>query len=159
MPTEAAHPPHVLVKARLAHRSERRLRLRLAEPPGSAARDIADTVARVEGVARARTRPNTSSVIIDTLVPAETVLKTLQDSGVFKLLPAVKPVPVAQAISLGLARADMAIGHQTEGALDLRTVFGLALLAAAGGQLVRGRIAGPALTLGMSAYSLLAPRR
>lgn len=148
------------VPARLAHQTANRLRLRLDEAPDAAvARDLADRLARSDGVARARIRPNTASIIVDTLLPSEGVLQALQDGGAIRLLPPARHPPVSQVIDLGLMRADMAIGRQTGGTLDLRTVIGLALLMAAGGQMMRGKVAGPAITLAMTAYSLLAARK
>ncbi|MGP6088912.1 HMA2 domain-containing protein [Antarctobacter jejuensis] len=159
MPPEAEHAVHYTVKARLAHQTARRLRLRLTVPPGPEANAIADALARVEGVARTRVRPNTASVIIDTLVPAETVLQALQEGGLVKLMPPVKKPPVGQVINLGLLQADMAIGKRTGGALDLKTSIGLLLALGAMIQLARGKVAGPALTMALSAYSLLAAAR
>jgi len=146
--------------ARLVHRTATRLRLQLMAPPDTeTARVLADSIARIDGVSRARVRPRTASVIVDTLLPSGTVLDALRDGGLIALQPVAHPPPVGKMIDLGLLQADMAIGKQTDGALDFRTILGLLLLIAAGGQVLRGKIAGPALTLVTSAYSVLAPRR
>ena len=56
---------------------------------------------------------------------------------------------------MGLMKADMDLGRRTEGALDLRTSIALLLAAGAVLQFARGRVAGPATTLAMSAFALL----
>ncbi|WP_323770774.1 HMA2 domain-containing protein [Antarctobacter sp.] len=160
MPTNVTpHPARYTVKAYVAHQTGHRLRLRLTAPPGGDSGELANRLARVDGAHRVRIRPNTASVIIDTLVPTETVLQTLQDSGLVKILAPLKHPPLGQVIDLGLAQADMAIGNQTDGALDLRTLIALMLAAGAVVQLTRGRIASPAASLAMSAYSLLSRRK
>jgi hypothetical protein len=47
------------------------------------------------------------------------------------------------------------VKRRTGNALDLRTALALALAAGAVLQLARGRVAGPATTLAMAAFSLL----
>ena len=95
-------------------------------------------------------------LILDLALPSEITLGALRDSGLVRLEDPPKPPPVGQVIELGLMQADSKISQQTQGALDLRTSLGLVLAAGAILQLVRGRVAGPAATLGMAAYSLLA---
>lgn len=144
-------------RAHLAHRSRRRLRLRIEADrlePG-AARDLADRLASVHGVARAVVRPNTRSLILDTHIEAGEVLAELGRSSVIGISAPPKPPPVGQMIQLGLLKADMGLGRRTDDALDLRTALALLLLVAAVLQLGRGRIAGPATTLAMSAFALL----
>lgn len=155
--TREAAPPRL----RPVHRSARRLRLRFegTAPRGADLSAFADRLAGVEGVLRARARPNTGSVILDLSRPPEAVLAALEEAGAARIAGPAKPVPVGQVIQLGLTQADMGLGRRTEGALDLRTALGLALLAGALLQLSRGRVAGPATTLFMSAWSLLAPPR
>lgn len=156
MPTAAtdAPPPRL----RLVHRAERRLRLRIegAVPHGAPLTDFADRLAGIEGVARARVRPQTGSVILDLATPAGAMLAALEASGVARVAGPAPPLPVGRAIEASLAQADAALGRGTHGALDLRTALGLALAGGAVLQLARGRVAGPATTLGMAAWSLLA---
>jgi hypothetical protein len=105
-------------------------------------------------------RPNTGSLIVDTALPAGQVLEALETSGVARIERSAAAPPVGQVIQMGMLRADAAIGERTGGALDFRTTLGLALLGGAVLQLGRGRVAGPATTLAMSALSLLdRPRR
>jgi hypothetical protein len=54
-----------------------------------------------------------------------------------------------------MMKADLGLGQRTGGALDLRTSLALLLAVGAILQLSRGRIAGPATTLAMSAFALL----
>ncbi|MFP4238523.1 MAG: hypothetical protein ACLFRZ_04400 [Rhodosalinus sp.] len=149
-----ARPPLL----RRVHASARRVRLRFdgAVPEGTALAAFADRLASVEGVLRARVRPSTGSVILDLAQPPDAVLGTLAEAGIARIGDPPKPVPVGQAIQFGLLRADASLGARTSGALDLRTALGLFMLVAAMVQLSRGRIAGPATTLFMSAWSLLA---
>jgi hypothetical protein len=149
-----ARPPLL----RRVHASARRVRLRFdgAVPEGAALAGFADRLASVEGVLRARVRPNTGSVILDLAQPPKAVLQSVAEAGIARIGDPPKPVPVGQAIQLGLLQADATVGARTSGALDLRTALGLFMLMAALVQLSRGRIAGPATTLFMSAWSLLA---
>lgn len=153
-PTESGTRPPRL---HLAHRSGYRLRLRFQSrvPEGEALTAFADSLAGVTGVERALVRPRTGSVILETLVPAGEVLEALSESGLVKIADPPKPVPVGQVMQLGLARTDMALARRTEGALDLRSALALALAGAAVVQLARGRVAGPATTLAMTAFSLI----
>jgi hypothetical protein len=141
----------------LVHRAEGRMRLRFsgAVPQGDALAAFADRLAGIDGVRRVRARPNTGSVILDLAGPADAVLGALEGAGVARIVAPPKPPPVGQVIRLGLMQADASVARQTGGALDLRTALGLALLAGAAVQLGRGRVAGPATTLAMTAWSLL----
>lgn len=143
--------------AHLAHRSRRRLRLRLDGPTlkPEAAQDLADSLSSVDGVARVVFRPNTSSLIVETLNEAGDVLEKLKASQALRIISTPRPVPVGQVIQMGLMKADMDLGRRTEGALDLRTSIALLLAAGAVLQFARGRVAGPATTLAMSAFALL----
>jgi hypothetical protein len=142
----------------VVHSAKGRLRLRLAGPvPGDAAlQTLADRLASVEGVRRARIRPNTGSVILDLTQPGADVLDAIALSGAARLTAPAEPPPVARVLELGLAGADRRVAQETGGALDLRTAIGLALLGGAILQAVRGQVAGPATTLAIAAYSLLA---
>jgi hypothetical protein len=146
--------PH---RAWLAHKSRHRLRLRLEKPEigGAAAQKLADALASVEGVAHVVFRPNTGSVIVETLTDADEVLDRVQAHSALKVKAAPKSPPVGQAIQLGMMKADLGLGQRTGGALDLRTSLALLLAVGALLQLSRGRIAGPATTLAMSAFALL----
>ena len=153
-PTEPAPP-----RLRLAHRANRRLRLTLADPlPEGDLRAFVDRLAGIRGVRRARLRPMTGSVILDLALPAGDVLAALEADGVSRLAPQPPVVPVGVAVGAAVAQADAGLSRATGGALDMRTALGLALAGGAVVQLARGRVAGPATTLGMAAWSLLARR-
>lgn len=151
-PTDAA--PY---RAHLAHRSAHRLRLRLekARLEPAEAQQLADSLTSVHGVSRVVFRPNTGSLILETLIDADEVLEALKGDPWLSINALPKPPPVGQAIQMGLLKADMDLGRRTDGALDLRTTIALLLVLAAIFQLMRGRIAGPATTLAMSAFALL----
>lgn len=144
-------------RAHLAHQSARRLRLRLEETAVRSidAQGLADRLTSVQGVARVVFRPNTGSLIFETLVDAGEVLEALRQGPLLSIKAPPKPPPVGQMIQMGLLKADMDLGRRTEGALDLRTTIALLLLFGAILQLARGRVAGPATTLAMSAFALL----
>jgi hypothetical protein len=65
------------------------------------------------------------------------------------------PPPVGQTMQLGLLQAEVSVKRRTDGALDLRSAIATLLILMAVVQLTRGRIAGPATTLLMSALSVL----
>ncbi|MHC0053061.1 hypothetical protein [Actibacterium sp. D379-3] len=138
------------------HVLDRRARLRVAAP---ADRDalvaLADRLAGVPDVHRALVRPSTGSIILETIGPVEAVLAALAERGIARIVQPPKRPPVQQVIQLGMLRADMGVKARTGEALDLRTGIALALLGGAILQLSRGRIAGPATTLAVSALSLL----
>lgn len=154
MPSEADASAPAL---RLCHKSAFRARLRPERPPAdtAAAQQLADQLARLPGVQRVQVRPGTGSVIVITETDAGEVLEAAVQAGQLRLLAAAPPVQVGPSIELGLAMADMQMKSRTEGALDLKTALALLLLLGAGVQLARGRVAGPATTLLMSAVSLL----
>jgi hypothetical protein len=147
----------VAQRAHVAHLSKRRLRLRCESGPDLArtAQALADDLASVRGVARIVVRPNTGSIIIDTLTDAAEVLDGLKAHSAIAIVSRAKPPPVGQVLQLGLLKADMDLGKRTDGALDLRTTIALLLIVGAVVQLARGKVAGPTTTLLMSAFSLL----
>ncbi len=150
--TAAARPPLLYRAHLLRHRA----RLRAAD---GIDRDVliglADKLAGVPNVRRALVRPSTRSVILETFDEAEAVLETIVAEGIARIKAAPKPPPVDQVIKLGLMRADMGVKARTGDALDFRTAIALALLFGSVVQLTRGRFAGPATTLAMSALTLL----
>jgi hypothetical protein len=83
------------------------------------------------------------------------VLDEITAEEVARVAPPAKGPPVNQVMQMGLARMDMGLRSQTRDGLDLRTAIALALLAGALVQIGRGRVAGPATTLAMSALALL----
>lgn len=144
------------LRLELVHSTRLRARLRATSGTG---RDrlvtLANDVAAVPGVNRALVRPATCSLIVETAEPVAAVLDRIMAQGLARIdLPKPAP-PVDQLLQLGLLRADLGMKNQTDGALDLRTALALALAAGALFQLSRGRVAGPATTLAMSALSLL----
>lgn len=143
------------------HACPGRLRLRRAAAcaPGTMAA-LADRLARLPGVVRVVARPNTGSVILTIDRDPAEVLAAIEAEGVARLVAPDRAPPVGQVLALGLAQADMDIRRRSDQALDLRTALALLLIGGAILQTVRGRIAGPATTLAMAAFSLLeAPRR
>lgn len=150
-------------KAHVAHLSKRRLRLRIEGDRigGEASQALADRLMSVQGVAHVVLRPNTGSLIIETLTEAAEVLEALKTHSALKIVATPKPPPLGQVMQLGLMKADMQIGQKTDGTLDLRTAIALLLIIAAIVQFGRGKVAGPTSTLLMSAFALLdknAPR-
>lgn len=157
MPTDGTAPRGPApVRMHPVHRARHRLRLRLDRPPAEG--DIAafaDSLASVPGVRRAVLRPRTGSVILDTLADPDEVLAEIAARGIATIGRKPVPPPVGQIVQFGMLRADQTLKTRTEGALDLQTAIGLLLAAGSIVQLSRGRIAGPATTLAMTAYSLL----
>lgn len=144
----------------MAHATSGRTRLRLARAADAARlQDLVDAAAGCAGVSRVVGRPNTGSLIVEHAGDAEALLSALETLGVAKRLAPPPAVPLDQAARLGLARVDAEIGRQTDGALGFRSALAAALILAAAFQASRGRVAGPATTLVMSALSLLDDRR
>lgn len=140
----------------MRHRTRFRARLRLETPTDEVdIRRLVDELASVAGVTRAVIRPNTASVILETGVPLEKVLKDIEARGIARIREAVRPPPVAQTLQFGLLRADMSVQRRTQEAFDLRGAIATLLIVMAVVQMARGRIAGPATTLLMSALSVL----
>ncbi|MEZ5714015.1 MAG: hypothetical protein R3D85_01885 [Paracoccaceae bacterium] len=144
------------LKLQQAHLSRYRARLRAeAEVLRDDLIALADRIAAVEGITRVLARPATGSLILETAAEAADVLASLKDLGLVRIAAPGKPPPVDQVLQLGLARMDFGIRDKTDNELDLRTAMALALIAGAIVQMARGRYAGPATTLLMSAFSLL----
>lgn len=141
---------------RQVHATRNRCRLRVeSKLEREGIERLANALASFEGVQRAFVRPNTGSVILETALPVETVLAQAAAEGVVRIKPPLKPPPVGQALQMGLLKADMSVRKESDSAFDLRSLMALLLIAMAIVQLSRGRIAGPATTLLMSALSLL----
>lgn len=153
--------PGSVVRLMRVHECDSRLRLRTATRcTPEAMKRLADQLARVTGVVRVTARPNTGSVILSIDRAPAAVLDAIAAAGVARVVAPDKAPPVGQVLALGLMQADMDLRKRTDDALDLRTSLALLLIGAAILQAVRGRIAGPASTLAMAAFSLLdTPRR
>jgi hypothetical protein len=105
-------------------------------------------------------RPNTGSVILAIDRDPAAILEAVVVDGAARIVAPDKAPPVGQVLTVGLMQADLSIRKRSDDALDLRTALALLLIGAAILQAARGRIAGPASTLAMAAFSLLeTPRR
>jgi len=141
-----------------AHAVPGRLRLRAAGRLDRATlAGLVDRIAAVEGVAGIVARPNTGSLILTLHDTADAVEERLATLGIARIGPPAAPPPVGQVVQFGMLKLDSDIKRHSEGALDLRSTIALLLSAGAVMQLARGRIAGPATTLAMTAFSLLDP--
>jgi len=144
----------------VVHAIDGRLRLRVDRgADASAMEDLAERIAALPGVDRVVARPNTGSVIVHSRGPVEDVVEALSAGLGAKVRSQPKPPPVAQSLQLGLMKLDADLRRTTDKSVDLRALLVLLLLFAAIVQLARGRVAGPATTLAMTAFSLLDPAR
>lgn len=144
----------VTLQQRHATRLRGRFRLETPLDP-EGIEHLANDLAAVAGVKRAVIRPNTGSVIIEAAVPIDSVIAAIEDQGIARIQEPSAPPPVGQMMQMGVLRADMEVRQQTGGAFDLRSAMATLLIMAALLQLTRGRLAGPATTLLMSALPLL----
>ena len=155
-PEPAANDGARPVAMQIAHSTKGRIRFRLAE---SLSRDaitmLITRIAEVSDVARVVARPNTGSVIVEVKGDAEPVIERLKANGVAVIMPHIPLPPLAQMARFGMMRMDAAIGKRTDGMFDVRTALATILILLAITQLSRGKIAGPATTLLMSAFALL----
>lgn len=143
-----------------AHESAGRLRLRLgAGQDGIDLARLADRIAEIPAVTRVRARPATGSVIIEHSGPTSDLVDSLVASLGARIVAPPSPPPVAQVMQLGLMQLDTGLRARTDSTIDLRGLMVLLLLFGAVVQLARGRIAGPATTLALAAFSLLDLRR
>ena len=144
----------------VVHATSGRLRLRVSRRMDAARmEDLVERIVGVSGIDRAIARPSTGSVIVHSGRPVEDIVQALSAVLGVKVRPQRKPPPVGQALQFGLMKLDADVLRKTERSLDLRALLALLLLFAAVVQLARGRIAGPASTLAMTAFSLLDPAR
>lgn len=151
-------PPRVTLET--AHAVDGRLRLRVRHDLAPAAwAGLADRLACVPGVRKVVLRPNTRSAILTIDEPAATILARLRETPGTRVADAPTPPPIGQTLQLGLMKLDHDLKRTTHEAADLRGLIAVLLLIAAGGQLLRGKVAGPASTLAMAAFSLLDPGR
>lgn len=142
------------------HAIDGRLRLRVREDLAADAwTGLADRMAGIPGIRKVVLRPNTRSAILTIDEPAATILDRLGETPGTRVVDAPAPPPIGQALQIGLMKLDHDLKRTTRETVDLRSLIALLLLVGAGGQLVRGRIAGPASTLAMAAFSLLEPGR
>lgn len=138
------------------HEASKRVRLRIDPPCNSEEMAaLADRIARIAGVAHVLGRPNTGSVILTLADDPEVVLAAIEAAGIARIETAAKQPPIGQVMTLGMLQLDMNIKKHSENAFDLRSSLVVLLLGAAIFQATRGRIAGPASTLALSAFSLL----
>jgi hypothetical protein len=150
-----AEPPAAPPRARIAHAMPGRLRLRLEAVPEPGA--LLDALAALPGMARVVLRPGTGSLI---LTGAGDLEGAVRDSGLLAIVAPPQPQPLGQMAQLGLMQADAGIRRRTEGALDIRSALAVVLVGLAVLQAARGRLAAPAITLLLSALSLVElPRR
>ncbi|WP_397543215.1 HMA2 domain-containing protein [Roseovarius salis] len=144
------------VKLRTRHKTRLRGRFRLETPlDREGITQLANEMAGIGGVRRARVRPNTCSLIIESAIPMDAVIAAIEEQGIARILSMSAPPPVGQTLQSGLLRVDGAVKRQTGGAFDLRSALATVLIIAALVQMTRGRLAGPATTLLMSALPLL----
>jgi hypothetical protein len=144
------------VSLRIRHRTRFRSRLRLETPIDDVdIKRLADELASVAGVTRAVVRPNTASVILETGIPLDEVLTGIEERGIARVRDANRPPPIKQTLQFGILQADMAVKRRSQDAFDLRGAIATLLIVMAVVQMTRGRIAGPATTLLMSALSML----
>jgi hypothetical protein len=121
--------------------------------------DLAEQIAAVSGIDKVIARPSTGSVIVHSARPVENIVEALSAGLGVKVRPQRTPPPVGQVLQYGLMKLDADVLRTTDKSLDLRALLALFLLFAAVVQIARGRIAGPATTLAMTAFSLLDPAR
>lgn len=144
------------VALQIAHSTKGRIRFRLGE---SLSRDaltaLITKIATVPNVAHVVARPNTGSVILDVKGDGEPVIERLKTDGVAVIMPHIPMPPLAQLAQFGMMQMDSTIGKRTDGMFDTRTALATILILIAIAQLAKGKIAGPATTLLMSAFSLL----
>ena len=146
------------VNVTVAHEIPGRLRLRVKDALDRAGYErLVDRVAATALASRVVARPNTGSLIVEGRPPGEPLLTQLQSRGVLAVTatPAQSAPPIDQLAQLGMARLDHEIGSRTSGALNFHSALAVALMLGAAYQASRGRIAGPATTLFISALSLI----
>lgn len=147
------------VALRTVHRAPRRVRLRPEQLQSREALvELIDRLAEVPGVARAPGRPGTGSVILETDRPVAGVLAAVAEAGIARVLPPAPPPPLRRTAQFGFLRLDAEVQRRTEGSLDLGAALAVGLIALAGVQAARGRLAGPATTLLATAFALLGRR-
>jgi len=144
------------VALEIVHAIADRVRLRPSQPLSAEALiGLADRIAGLPAARRVLARPGTGSLIVETQGPAQRLLDQIAAQGIADPRQRPAPPPVGDVARLGLVRADSAVRRATAGGLDLNAAFAVLLLAGAGLQLLRGRVAGPATTLAMAALSML----
>jgi hypothetical protein len=142
----------------LAHQMPGRVRLRVPRSvgPGEMA-ELVDRLAAVPGLTRVVGRPRTGSIIVDGSGPEGEIGRLIERHGVAHIdaRPHRVAPPIDQALQVGVARLDAEIAEHTDSSLRLHSLLAILLIAVAAVQLSRGRVAGPATTLLVSALSLL----
>ena len=116
---------------------------------------LSDRVATLPGISRVLARPNTGSLILECDADPETVFAAMEAQGIARVRTPAPPPPIGQVAQLGMLQADMKLKQSTNSALDLNTSIALLLAVIAAFQASRGKLAGPATTLLMSALSAL----
>jgi hypothetical protein len=144
------------ISAERAHAVANRLRLRIRRRLEQGELEaLADRIAACAGVERVVIRPNTRSVIIHGTVPAATLSERLEAAGILRIREPGHTPPIGQMMQFGLMRLDNSIKARTHGSTDLRSTIALLLFAGSLVQTARGRVAGPATTLALSALALI----
>ena len=144
------------LRVRLAHVTDGRARLRIAERLEPAAyAELADRFAAEPLVERVVVRPNTGSVILEAQADKGVLEDSLKACAWLTILPPAHTPPVGQVAQFGLFKLDSEIRNRTHETLDFRSALAMLLFTAAIFQASRGRIAGPATTLAVSALAIL----
>ncbi|MDJ0932965.1 hypothetical protein [Breoghania sp.] len=99
------------LRASIAHRTPRRLRLLVPKIEGDALRstDLADRVALIEGVSHVVARPATASLIVE-CADSEAVLTAMQDDWLVRIGPPPKAVPLEVRLKFLALQIDSGFG-------------------------------------------------
>jgi hypothetical protein len=137
--------------AHVVHRLPGRLRLRVAAKRGDAAwfDDAATTLAMMAGVEHVSTSPGRGSLLLRHARPAEDLLKSAAERGLFA-------VPAAEAAGEGAGTTTERLRAAASG-MSGRGGLAVVLALAALREVLRGNIMPPAITLLAYAATVLAP--
>jgi hypothetical protein len=147
-------------RAHVAHRAAGRVRLRVPSRRGEPAyfRALGEALSAHRGVLAVEANPLTAGVLVRHApeLPLEALARLGRESALFDLTPSVASHPPAGKLLASRFRdADQALGDLTGGAVDLRSLGFLALVALALLQAARGQILAPATTLLVQAFGLV----
>lgn len=136
-------------RAYLCHRAGGRSRIRIpdrrrdAEFFDWAARELADC----DGIEAVIANPVTGSLLVSHSCTAESLAHRARDLGLFELVPGPVPVPtLTQQVGRGGALVSRTLGDWTGGRVDMAVVAFLFFVTLGVAQMVRGRVAIPAIT-------------
>jgi hypothetical protein len=137
--------------AHVVHLLRGRLRLRVPERRGDAAyfAAVLEQLAQVAGVEQVQANPVTGSVLVlhDELAYADLSAR-LDETGLFTLTQAPEPhAPGLAPVTSGFALVDRLLTEHSGGSADLRTLLFIVLLTLAIGQMLRGQVMAPAISL------------